>query len=131
MPSAVVNPNNTQRHDLKTLEGAYVVLRPMSYDAYLERRDMTTQIRLAGSKGKGKGGGDSEFAGELAMMNRKVAAFEFAQCIVDHNLTDDNDEPLDFSKSYTLKTLMPKVGQEIGDLIDEMNQYLEDGEQGN
>lgn len=124
MPVAIIDPNASEKFDLKSLEGGYVELRTMSYEAYLKRKDMITNIRISGGKGQ-------ESSGELTMANQKVAIFEFSECIVSHNLEDGSGELLDFSKATTLRKLHPKVGQEIGDLIDSMNQFLEDEEQGN
>jgi hypothetical protein len=131
MPKATINPNDTERHNLRTLPEGFVELRRMSYDAYLQRRDMVTQIKLAGNQGKGRGSGEDNFAGEVSMMNRKVSAFEFKECIVDHNLEDDDGSLLDFSKAHTLKKLHPQVGQEIDKLIEDMNAFATEEEQGN
>lgn len=124
MPVATINPDETHERDLETIEGGKIILRKMSYDAFLQRRDMVTRIKLAGKRGQ-------DTQGELDMQNAKVAAYEMKECIVDHNLTDANENKLDFSKSSTLKQLDPRVGQEIGELIDELNQFTQEEELGN
>lgn len=120
MPLATIDPSESQRFELKSCEGAWVELRVMSYDAYLQRRDITTNIKFQ-SQGKGQAA-----QGELAMANQKVTLFEFKECIVDHNLEDPDGNKLDLSKSSSLRRLHPKIGEEIGNLIDEMNQLEDD-----
>lgn len=126
MPNALINPEEQETFELKSLPGAQVTLRRMSYDAYLARRDMMTSIRLAA-----KGRGDEDFAGEMKMMNHKVAIFDFKECVVDHNLEDENGNTLDLTKPSTFKRLNPKVGIEIDELIEKMNEPTSDEELGN
>lgn len=127
MPNATINPDEQDKFDLVSLPGAYVVLRRMSYDAHLTRRDMMTSIRLAAQKA----GRDDDFAGELKMMNHKVAIFDFKECVVDHNLEDPEGNKLDLTKASTFKRLDPRIGQEIDELIQQMNEPLKDDELGN
>ena len=126
MPNATISPDNTERFELKTLEGAYVVLRRMSYNAYLIRRDMLMKIQLAS-----RGGGADVGLGSMQMMNHRVAVFDFKECVVDHNLEDANGNQLDLTKESTFRTLDPRVGTEVSDLISDMNEPLEDEELGN
>jgi hypothetical protein len=44
-------------------------------------------------------------------------------------LEDDNGNLLDFKAAFTLQLLDPRVGQEIGDAIDAMNNF--EGDLGN
>lgn len=128
MPNATINPDEQEEFKLKSLPGAMVVLRRMSYDAYLARRDMMTSIKLAAQKKQVEG---EEFAGELKMMNHQVAIFDFKECVVEHNLEDADGNTLDLTKRSTFKRLDPRVGQEIDELISKMNEPLEDDELGN
>jgi hypothetical protein len=57
------------------------------------------------------------------MMQSAVTAYEFQQCIVNHNLQADNDEPLDFSSPFTLGVLDPKIGNEISEYIRELHEF--------
>jgi hypothetical protein len=69
------------------------------------------------TQGKGK-----DFGGELVMANKAVTVFEFSECIVDHNLTNHADEPIDFRSALALETLDPRVGDEIGQLINGLHE---------
>lgn len=115
MPKATTNVSDTEKHDLKTCPGGIVVLRRMNYGEVLERRAMAGKMSFKGIHNE-----DPEAF--LNMANRNVTEYEFRNCIVDHNLTDENDVPLDFRNSYTINMLDPRVGEEIASLIDAMNQ---------
>jgi hypothetical protein len=60
---------------------------------------------------------------ELKMMGRKTSAIEFRECILEHNLTDENDQPLDLSNPGVLDRLDGRIGQEIEDKLREMNVF--------
>jgi len=114
----------TVRHDLKSLEGAYVDLRQLSYDEMLERRDGATQILME----RGIKGADTQQM-NVKVLNRWSNQYSFPRCIADHNITDENGTLLDFSKpEHVFKILDPKVGAEIETLIDKLNQEDEDPE---
>ncbi len=122
MPKATVSLD-TERKELKSLPDGYVTLRRMSYGQSVERRSMLTL-------GFESDGSSKDFKGEMAMGNKKISAFEFAICVVEHNLTGDDDQPLDLTKVSTLDVLDPKVGQEIEKYIADMNNFNEE-DQGN
>ena len=122
MPNAVGN-NDTERHPLKSLEGGFVELRRMTYGEYVKRRQMLSGMRL---EGKGK---NAEAVMQLA--NEKVTQFEFAKCIVDHNLEDGNGRKLNLKSPKDFSRLDPRIGQEIGNRIDDMNQFQDEDEDGN
>jgi len=130
MPRATVNINDTARFELKTLpptddeEGGFVVLRRMSYGQVLQRRAMVSAMKVHGGRGK-------DFEGEINMMQESVTLFEFQNCIVDHNLTDHDEKPLDFRSPLVVKALDPRVGQEIETYIGKMNNFDEEDEEGN
>jgi hypothetical protein len=60
------------------------------------------------------------------MMAEAVANFDFRSCVVDHNLTDDQDNPLDFRSSVCVAKLDPRIGEEINTYIDKMNNFNPD-----
>ena len=114
----------TVRHDLKSLSGAWVELRQLSYDEMLERRDGATQILME----RGIKDTDSQQM-NVKVLNRWSNQYSFPRCIVEHNLTDDTGKLLDFSKpEYVFPMLDPKVGAEIESLIDRLNQEDEEPE---
>jgi hypothetical protein len=99
---------------LKSLEGAYVTLRPLTYAQFLHRRDLGGKVTIKGSDLR-------DVAGEVALMQGVVTEYEFLNCIVEHNLEDETGQLLQFPRD--LGRLLPKVGEEISTLIDKMNQF--------
>jgi len=124
MPVAI-RSNSTERFDLKTLDGAFVVLRKMDYGQILERRAM---LKLTFSNhGKGK----NDVAGEIAMANKNVNLFEFRYCVIEHNLERIEGQLLNLSNPVDVASLDPRVGQEIEKLIEDMNNFDGDDDEGN
>jgi hypothetical protein len=132
MPVATVNMEATEHHDLKTLppadgeEGGFVVLRRLNYGQVLHRRASVSAMKVRSGRGK-------DFEGEINMMQESVTLYEYANCIVDHNLTDKDGNPLDFKSPMVIRALDPRVGQEIETLIGKMNNFddEEDEDSGN
>lgn len=117
MPKAVASMD-TERFELKSLPGAFIVLRRMTYGQLLQRRDM---VKLSLEMNKGK-----DVVGEMAMANKKVSQLEFQWCIIEHNLEkDDMGTLLSFANEADFASLDPKVGSEIDKLINDMNNYEE------
>jgi len=71
----------------------------------------------------GKGNANTRM--DIDMLQAQSRIFEFNHCVVDHNLSDDHGTKLNFSNPSTLGILDPKVGQEIEQLIDNLNQLEE------
>ena len=130
MPRATINTAETTRFELKSLpktdedEGGFVELRKLSYGQILERRDMGAKIAIEGLGDTRSKEEDLKVTTE--MIQKAVTEFEFKQCIVSHNLEDENGTILNFSNPNTVHALDPQVGQEISELIDEMNQWDSD-----
>lgn len=131
MPKATVS-NATQEIDLKTCAGGKVTLRRLTYGQKLERIEMATQqsIKTAmDQRGRPLNSNAAEM--DIKMLQRSVAEYEFARCIVDHNLEDDDGNKLDFKNPTTLDLLDPRVGDEISLRIGEMNNFDEEEGKGN
>lgn len=120
MPKATTNISDTEKYELKTCPEGYVLLRRLSYGEMIERRSLSGKLNLNATPGKGKTNDVQAF---IQMANRLVTEFEFKNCIVDHNLEDENGTALDFRKATTLSVLDPRIGDEISQYIDKMNQY--------
>lgn len=120
MPNATTSISDTERFELKTCKEGFVVLRRMNYGEMLERRTLAGKLNFTGAQGQ------KDMQAYLNMANRVVTEFEFKNCIVDHNLTDANEQPLDFHSSLTINSLDPRIGDEISSLIDSMNQAEEE-----
>lgn len=130
MPNATVDPNNTIHLELKSLEGGFVDIRPLPYGKKLERRDKAAKMLMrtdASQQGKGRMATQSDAVMEFETANEWAVQFDFAYCIVDHNLTDAKDVKLDFSNPMTIKLLDPRIGSEIEYAISDLNE-LEDEE---
>jgi len=120
MPVATVNPDiSQQKYELKTCEGGFVVLRQLSYGEQIKKQQMAAKMTFEG-QGRGFSGGEFEF------FQRKVTEFEFATCIVEHNLEDTDGKELSFSSTNTLDKLDPRIGSEIAHYISEMNDFQEE-----
>lgn len=124
MPRATVDTSKTEHKDLKSCPpDGFVVLRRMTYGEYIKRREMLSGMRL---EGKGK---NAEAVMQLA--NEKVTQFEFRNCIIDHNLEDEAGRKLNLGSVKDFSQLDPRIGQEIGEYIDQMNQFQSEDEEGN
>ena len=120
MPVATI-VTGTERHELKTLPEGYVVIRRMNYGESLKRQAMSTRFLVAGSNQK-------DFQGELDMQTEAVALWDFGNCIIEHNLTDENDKPLNFKNPVDVKRLAKPVGDEIAKFIDDLNNFEDSDE---
>lgn len=127
MPNATVS-NEVERKDLKSLAGAWVELKRMSYGDKLERTQLATDMEIQMTKGS------KTSTASIDIMQHAVAMFEFKHCLIDHNLFEDDEETikLDLTTKAGLAKLDPRVGDEIGKLIDDMNNFEdEDDDLGN
>lgn len=111
MPRATVS-SNAERFDLKSCAGGFVIIRRMTYGEKLTRQDNMIDTNM----GKGE-----EL--KISLLARKAAMDDFANLVVDHNLTDDTDRPLNFKNPADVAQLDPRIGDEIGQLIDELNSF--------
>jgi hypothetical protein len=125
MPRATNNILDTKRVDLKSCPEGFVVLRRMTYGQWLKRQEiaMTLQMKQGESNGKGS---RPEMVADVAIAGTEVARWEFSCCVAEHNLEDDQGQPLDFKSAFMIDLLDPRIGQEIGREIDKMNQFEED-----
>lgn len=117
MPVAVVT-NTTKKYELTTLPEAYVIVRRMNYGEKLLRSEMATRISVAGSSSSKK---DDTFKGEVDIQAVDIALWEFANLIVEHNLTDVDERPLNFKSAQDVRKIDGNIGEEIGRYIDEWN----------
>jgi hypothetical protein len=115
MPVAVITNSQSDKIDLETCPGGYVIVRRMNYGEKLLRDGMAAKFLMSGSAK------DSSMQGEIDMQTEEVALWEFANLIVEHNLTDANEVALNFKVKAHVKMLDPNVGDEIGRLIDAQN----------
>lgn len=123
MPRATANPEDTEKIDLKTLSGAWIVLRRMTFGQITERRALM-KMSIASTKGS------KDVKGEMAMANAEITRFEFRCCVVEHNLEkDDEGTLLNLFNPIDLAMLDPRVGQEIERAIEGRNNFDEDDQE--
>src|SRR4249919_1400178 len=115
MPRTTVR-TEVQRVDLVSCEGGWVDIKQLPYYEMLVRRDKGGKLFF-----------DAEEEGrvEIATLQAWARQYEFEHCIADHNLEDDLGNKLDFSNELTLRSLDPRVGQEIEEAIDKLHNVEE------
>lgn len=120
MPRATVS-TDTFRKELKSLPGGFVELRQLSWAEMMKRRDLASRM-YADVSTKAGAATQETIRQYMEVVNVAIMEFEFKNCIVDHNLEDDNGDKLDFNNPMALQVLNPKVGSEIDRYIEELNQ---------
>lgn len=118
--------NQTQAFDLKSCDGGKIVLRRMTYGQKLERIELATQQVIKAETDRRGRPSNAGAEMDVKMLQRAVAEYEFSRCIVDHNLEDEEGNKLNFGNPNTLNVLDPRVGDEISQLIEDMNNFGED-----
>lgn len=127
MPVAVVI-DNTKRCDLKSCPpDGYVVIRRMNYGESLVRKDMMASIAMEISGKKGRTTEDTTKM-QMEILQEKTTLWEFANLIVEHNLTDENEKLLNFKEPKDVKRIVGKIGDEITMHINDLNSF-EDNEE--
>lgn len=126
MPLAVTK--RTETHQLKTVEGGYVVIRRLSHGEKQERRTFGSKLNMSAKSRQ-------DVKAEIDMFNAGAENYELARAVVEHNLTYliDPDDPtsetrLNFKDPSHLRMIDGVVIEEIGTLIDRMNNFEDDEE---
>lgn len=122
MPVATAN-TEPESFPLKSAPpDGFVKLKPLPFGQILTRRDNASKLSMRTSSRKGRRGSREMDEMNIDTMQLETRFYEFSNCIVDHNLTDKAGTKLDFNKKETLSVLDPRIGSEIEDLIDKLNQ---------
>lgn len=124
MPVAVIMEPSVRRN-LKSLPEGFVVVKRMTYGQNLYRRSIGAKMLLMDEKKH-----QDRAVGEVKTMEEAVALWEFANLIEDHNLTDQEGRKLNFSDPNDVKVIAGKIGEEIDNIINELNNFR-DIEEGN
>lgn len=122
MPRATVS-TDTVRRDLQSCPEGFVVLRPLSYGQKLSRGDQAMQMVVKNETGPRRRGQKQSAETEIKMLQKAATLLDFRNCVVDHNLTDEFDQKLDLGNATVFESLDPRIGEEIGTLIDELNNF--------
>jgi len=123
MPRATVNVNDTEKFALKTCEGGEVTLRRMTYGQKLTRQQNAVKMTMEQQRGKKSG------TMNMDMLQHAATVFDYRACIVDHNLEDDNGQKLNLSNPMHIDQLDPRIGEEIAEYINKMNNFEPDLEE--
>lgn len=122
MPVVTIDPKETKKFDLKTAPpDGYVELRPLPYGQKLSRRSKATKMMMRTQMPEKGQKSPTESVMEFESMDEWTVAHDFKYCIIDHNLTDSNGIKLDFANPMVFKSLDPRVGSEIEQYIDSLN----------
>jgi hypothetical protein len=120
MPVAVLI-HQPERFELKSLPGAYVVIRRMTYGEKLQKSEMTMKMRMDMADKKNMGA-------DMQMLNRQVTIWSFARLIEDHNLERTPGVLLNLKSPVDVEALDGVVGEEIDTYIDKVNNFEDDEE---
>lgn len=99
----------------------YVTIRRMTWGEKLKRQSMMTKYRMEMTKNTK----DQDMSLDVDILQEKVSQWEFSNLIVEHNLTDETETPLNFKNIADIVRLGPVVGEEIQGYIDEVNSFEE------
>ena len=126
MPRATV-VTAPERFDLETLpktetqDGGFILIRRLSYGEKLQKDQEAMKMRFdmsTAAEGSTKG-----LDAEIAMISELATLNEFQKCIMDHNLEDDDGQRLDLTKLENIRQLDPRVGDEINQLMAQLNDF--------
>lgn len=123
MPVATTLANTNERFELKSAPpDGFVIVRRMTYGEKMNRQTMLTgKMQMEMSKNKNE---NNKMLMEMA--TEQVTLWEFANLVVEHNLTDEKEVKLNFKNVADVKRLDPIVGEEIQTYIDKLNAFEED-----
>lgn len=127
MPKATVTQETVNRTLKSCPPDGFVELRTLSFHEMNTRSDIASRM-YSEQKPNVKKPKEEVVRGYLEIMNVAVTEFEFRNCITDHNLEDENGNPIDFTRPMQAWRLDPKIGQEIGKYIDELNNFDDEEE---
>jgi len=128
MPRIALQAEPT-RFSLKSLPpDGYVVIKPLSFGQALERRQLATKLSVEqqAQRRKQSGAGDDSKPRkpdkmDIAIMQRASREYEFAYCIIEHNIEGPDGTPLNFKDRAAIDRLPKDLGEEIEKYLDEVN----------
>ena len=113
---ALLDTSKKNKHDLKTLPGAWIETRLMTYGEKCLKTDKSLQVTRNISSSA-----DQDDKLLLEQLSYQANIIDIKTCVVNHNLTDFAGAKLDLSNPKVIDALHPKVGEEINRIIDEEN----------
>lgn len=132
MPIAVATDVPVRR-ELKTLpadpnlagpegEAGYVDIRRLTFGEKQARRAINSKMTVKASKGR------KDVDTEITAFDARTDYFDFANCIVSHNLQAKDGSLLDFRREDHVRSLAGNVAEEIQTYMDEVNNFEADDE---
>lgn len=127
--------SKAERKDLETVPEGFVVVRRMTYGEKMQRLESTGKMRILSNKV------DKDAVGEINMMKAEVQRWEFAHLIMEHNLEHQMHtggpecyegtcqcpvRKLNFKDPNDVDLLSGRVGEEIANFMDKLNNFEED-----
>lgn len=112
----------TTRFDLESLPGGWVELREFNYGEALFRREIGINMSVEGGSRKS----NEPTKTDIQTMQRLVTEYEFSVCIVDHNLENELGSKMDLGDPNYIRALPVAVGDEISDLIADLNDITDE-----
>jgi len=106
-------------------EAGYVNIRRLTFGEKQTRRSINSKMTVKASKGK------KDVDTVIDAFNEKTDFFDFANCIVSHNLQAADGSPLDFRNVAHVQSLAGNVAEEISTYIDQVNNFEADEDAGN
>ena len=123
MPRAEADLTEVIKKKLKSAPpDGYVELRRMTYGEIIQRKAMM-KLSMKGD--------DKDVESQVAMANMEINNFEFARCIIGHNLEKNDGTPFNIARSFDVSILDPRVGQEIEGYISELHRFENEEEEKN
>jgi len=122
--------NKPVKYELRTAPpDGYVMLRRLPFDEILKRREMGTRLSMEQESGKrSRRAKDEKQRIDIEMAQTITREYEFANCIVDHNL-EVNGQPVDFTKpKQAFRLVDPLVLQEIEEYLSDLNGEFDEEE---
>lgn len=131
MPRATVDQSPGDKVWLETCEGAFVVLKRMTYGQKQTRQQLAMRLSMSMEGNRQQRRRQGNMKTDIELLSLQSTMFDFKHCIVDHNLEDDAGRTLNLSSEEDVKQLDPRIGEEISSLIDDLNNFekaLDNGE---
>lgn len=115
----VEQDNEPQRFDLQTAPpDGFVVVRPLSYEEMLKRRDSSARTVMR-SDGDGR---KAPREATIEQLQEATRHYEFAHQIIEHNLLDKSNNLINFRDPKSFRKLPYKVASEIEQILDDLNE---------
>lgn len=128
MPRATVS-SEAVRVELKSLEGAHITVRQLAHGQRLHRSDISARLSFEQQQTTRSRNGlksdaradDTPQRTEIELMQLHARQYEYVHMITEHNLEEENGQPMNFHDITTFDRLAPHIGEEIDEILDDAN----------